>query len=80
MRRAALLIGFVVLLAAMLTPARAGSPCTVPRSWGEVRAAYAGSYGQTIFVFEGADGTVRTVPANCKTPAGPVDTVLRSDN
>ena len=79
--RKALLICAALIAAALLyaqPEARAGNPCTVPASWGRLASITTGSFSMTIFAFEAADGTVRTVPGNCKSPASPIDTIHRS--
>lgn len=73
---AAALLGIVMLSARPV--AQAGSPCTVPASWGRLASTSTGSFSNTIFAFEAADGTVRTVPGNCKSPAAPIDMIHRS--
>lgn len=77
------IVALVVLVAAavILWPreaAQAGSPCTVPKSWGRVAATYATSMN-TMVVFEAVDGTVRIVNAQCGTPEKANYTVLRSE-
>jgi len=56
---------------------RAAKPCVVPKDWGSLRAMALDKYGSPIFAFEASDGTVRTVPAGCKSPAGAIDTIER---
>ena len=70
------LVGAALLLAQ--PQARAGNPCTVPKSWGRMAGISGGSYGMQIFAFEAEDGTVRTVPGSCKSPASAIDTIHRS--
>lgn len=76
------IVALVVLLAAavILWPreaAQAGSPCTVPKSWG--RAVGMTNATFIMVAFEAQDGTVRVVPANCK-PGGVFYAMTRTDD
>jgi hypothetical protein len=73
----ALVLVGAVLGSLWTEPVRAGKPCTIPKEWGALKAVAAFPNGMSIFAFEAADGTVRTTPANCKTPAQAVDTISR---
>lgn len=79
--RRALVVALVFVLgviAASVAPRRveAGKPCTIPKEWGQLRAIAPGAMG-TVFAFEAEDGTIRTVPAGCKSPAAAIDTLFR---
>jgi len=75
---AVLLIVGAVIGSLWTRPVQAGQPCTVPKDWGGFRTMAPGYNGVFIFAFEAADGTIRTVPAGCKTPAQPIDTITRN--
>lgn len=72
---AAVLLGAVLMLGD--GQARAGSPCAVPLSWGVLRSMSPGSYNMPMLAFEAEDGTIRIIPAECKTPAAAVYTIFR---
>jgi hypothetical protein len=59
------------------TVAQAGSPCTVPKSWGRAVAMAEAAMGATLVAFEAEDGTVRVTPGNCK-PGAAVHTIGRT--
>ena len=71
----AVLVGAALLLAQ--PQARAGNPCTVPKSWGTFRGVASGSSGLQQIVFEAEDGTIRITSSECGSPPK-ATVVLRS--
>jgi hypothetical protein len=68
---AVLLIVGAVLGSLWTRPVQAGQPCTVPKSWGSVKAFAVGQYGALTIqhlVFEAEDGTIRITSPECGNP------------
>lgn len=81
MRKILLIAAAALALVALTSkPAevRAGSPCTVPASWGRLAGMATLAFGVTGYVFEAADGSVRMIPGNCSAPPKTVDFIQRS--
>jgi hypothetical protein len=83
MRRLLVALGLLALLilAAPRSQVRAGSRCSVPKSWGPLKAmtwSNGMTGGDALFAFEDAEGHVRVTVAGCK-PGAIVYEVTRTE-